>query len=58
MTQRKETTSIRLLKDRKAAKTRVKREMDKLLHGFNWEQLELTRWEKSSKITAREFLQL
>lgn len=36
----------------------LQREMDRILHGFSWDKVEMTKREKSNRITAREFLQL
>ena len=54
----KRSTSSHSSRELKEVKRRLRREMDRLLHGFTWDPVPLTKWEKSNKITAREFLQL
>lgn len=36
----------------------IEKELDRILHNFHWEKVEMTLWEKTNKITASEFLQL
>lgn len=36
----------------------LQRHLDKIMYGFSWEKVEMTKREKSNNITASEFLQI